>query len=58
MGIPEQGIRELNERDTQALLSRPDIMDTVVQNMLKSREELIRVPVGKYRSASLTANFM
>lgn len=58
VGIPEQGIRELNERDAQAVLSRPDIMDTVVQNMLKSREELIRVPVGKYRSASLTANFM
>jgi hypothetical protein len=45
VGIPEQGLRELNEEETQSVLSRPYIMDTVLQNMLKAREEIFRVPI-------------
>ena len=56
VGIPEQGIRELNEQETNSVLSRPDIMDIMLQNMLKSREEIVRLPVWWYRSIWLTAN--
>lgn len=56
VGIPEQGIRELNEQETNSVLSRPDVMDIMLQNMLKSREEIVRLPVGGYRSVWLTAN--
>lgn len=54
--LPEQWVRELNEKESQAVLSRPEIMDVFLQNMFKSREEIFRLPLWKYRSASLTAN--
>jgi hypothetical protein len=38
------------------VLSRPYIMDTVLQNMLKAREEIFRVPIWWYRSMWLSAN--
>lgn len=56
VGIPEQGLRELNEEETQSVLSRPYIMDTVLQNMLKAREEIFRIPLTGYRSMWLSAN--
>ena len=57
-GIPPQGIRQLNEKDKKAILGRPDIMDGFVQNMMKAREEILNVSVGKGRSLSLNANSM
>lgn len=53
--LPPQWIRQLDETERKAIMSRPEIMDGMMQNMLKSREEMLRIPLGRYRSASLTS---
>lgn len=54
--FPTHAIRELGEAEQQSVMWRPEIMDGFIQNMLKAREEIMRISTWRARGLSMNAS--